>query len=277
MARPATVERRIERILADRAPPPRTGLLERLLLSGSVLILAIFAAASIPVDPLLPSPSLDRPLAPSFTPVAIDGSLLDRYAGYYRNRQTGSVMVVARDGDRLLTHRAGLPPVPEYAYSDRDFFLTTVPQQNTFVADARGRVLRVVHHQNGRDESMDRLDDDAEGARLTEAVERHFADERAAHVARAIDPALLRSYSGIYALEPGVAITVAADGDALSVRLTGRPAHSFRAYGNRQFFSTDAAAQISFALGEGSLAPALILDQGGRDRVAPRIAANPAG
>lgn len=46
--------------------------------------------------------------------------------------------------------------MPEYAYTDRDFFPTAAPQQNTFVTDAMGRVIRVVHHQMGRHEILER-------------------------------------------------------------------------------------------------------------------------
>src|SRR5215470_14579120 len=57
------------------------------------------------------------------TRIAIDPKLLDTYVGFYRNATTGSIMVVTRDGDHLLTRRAGNPPVPEYPYTDHDFFL----------------------------------------------------------------------------------------------------------------------------------------------------------
>ena len=207
---------------------------------------------------------------PSYQPVAIDPALLDRYAGYYRNPGNGSVMVVTHVGDHLETHRAGFPPVPEYPYTDHDFFLTTVPQQNTFVTDPSGAVQRVVHHQDGRDELLDRLDAEA-GQRQASAVEQRFTDQRASHVERSINPALLDAYIGVYALGPQVTVTISRRGDALYFQMTDRPAHEFHPYGDRDFFSTNAAAQISFVPGLDGKASAVVLHQGGQDRVADRI------
>ena len=268
MARPATVERRIERILAGGRAPLRAGGIERILAAGGVLCLTAIAAISL-VGRTKTEPVRALYLSSLYRPVAIDPALLDRYAGYYRNAGNGSIMVVARDGDHLTTHRAGLPPVPEYPYTEHDFFLTTVPQQNTFVTDQSGAVVQVVHHQNGRDEVLDRIDADA-GEIQAAAVKQRFAQERAAYVERPIAAALLDAYAGVYALSSRSTVTVTRRGAALDVQFNGRPSHEFHAYGERDFFSATAAAQISFVTGPDGRARAFVLHEGGKDRTAER-------
>src|SRR5260370_662935 len=131
------------------------------------------------------------------TPIAIDPKLLDAYAGYYRNAKTGSVMVVTRDGDHLLTRRAGNPPVPEFPYTDHDFFLTAAPQQNSFIADASGAVIRVIHHQMGQEETLERIGTE-EGEREVAARMQRLAAERAPHSMVSIDSHLIGLYGGRY-------------------------------------------------------------------------------
>ena len=269
MARPGTVERRIERILTGNRFPPRTGFIERSLAVAGVLCVALIAAVSIAHKSGTHMP-LRISRSPSYTPVVLEPGQLDRYAGYYSDLKTGSLMVVTRAGDHLETHRAGLPPVPEYPYSDKDFFLTTVSQQNSFMTDGAGRVTGVVHHQDGRDEVLDRIDDGA-GRQQAAEVEKRFADERAAHVQRPIDPSLLETYTGAYALPPNWIATVGRRGNTLFLQFAGRPAHEFLPYGDQDFFSTSAAAQLSFVAAPRGKARAFVLHEGGQDRVATRI------
>jgi hypothetical protein len=196
--------------------------------------------------------------------------LLDAYAGFYRNAETGSVMVVTRDGDHLLTRRAGNNPVPEYPYTDHDFFLTIAPQQNSFVTDASGQPVRVVHHQMGHDEILERISAEA-GQQAVAALDQRMADERAPHVEVRIDPKLLDGYVGTYQLTPQLIFTVTRDGDTLLAQLTGQPAYQVHPYTDHDFFYTVVAAQLSFVPGADGKATAVILHQNGRDRTAPRV------
>jgi hypothetical protein len=190
--------------------------------------------------------------------------------GFYRNAKTGSVMIVTRDGDHLLTHRAGYPAVPEFPYTDHDFFLTTVPQQNTFVTDASGAVIQVVHHQMGQTETLDRLSDE-DGKREEAAFAQRFADERAPHAEVAINPQLFDGYLGTYQLNPRMVFTVTRDGDKLFARLTGQQTYQLHPYSDRDFFYTIVAAQLSFVVGADGKASAVILHQNGRDQTAERV------
>jgi beta-lactamase regulating signal transducer with metallopeptidase domain len=266
MARPATVHRRIERILAlsDRLAPVNTA--KRAAYALAVAPLA-FATAVSAAPPDRAAVAQQRE---PHTPIAIDAKLLDAYAGYYRNPKTGSVMIVTREGDHLLTHRAGNPAVPEYAYTDHDFFLTIAPQQNSFITDASGAVVRVVHHQMGQTETLDRLSTE-EGERAAAEVLARFEAERATHTEITIDPKLLDGYVGTYQLNERMVFTVTRDGDKLFARLTGQQTFQLHPYSDHDFFYTIVAAQLTFVAGADGKATAVILHQNGRDQTAERV------
>jgi hypothetical protein len=269
MARLTTVHQRIERILAQDKRPVRVNGRARAACAVAVAPLALAAAVSL-AGAAPPSKAAAAQQLEPHTPIAVDGKLLDSYVGFYRNAKTGSVMIVTRDGDHLLTHRAGYPAVPEFPYTDHDFFLTTVPQQNTFVTDASGAVIQVVHHQMGQTETLDRLSDE-DGNREVAAFAQRFADERTPHAEVAVNPQLFDGYLGTYQLNPRMVFTVTRDGDKLFARLTGQQTYQLHPYSDRDFFYTIVAAQLSFVVGADGKASAVILHQNGRDQTAERV------
>jgi beta-lactamase regulating signal transducer with metallopeptidase domain len=268
MARPATVRLRIERILTQAERPLRPDWRKRATFAAAVAPLAL--ATAISISKAAPSKSeFDRQREPH-TAISIDPKLLDAYAGFYRNAETGSIMIVTRDGDHLLTRRAGNRPVPEYPYTDHDFFLTVVPQQNSFFTDASGAVVRVVHHQLGTTETLDRLSNQ-DGERAVAEFMQRLNDERTPHSEVAIDPKLLDGYVGAYQLTPRLVFTVTRDGNKLFARLTGQQAYEVHPYSDRDFFYTIVAAQLTFVVGADGKATAVVLHQNGRDRTAERV------
>jgi beta-lactamase regulating signal transducer with metallopeptidase domain len=264
MARPSLVCQRIERILSEQAAPRRVGRFRQVMMAVGVAPVAMLAAVLLAeADPAAPS---NEP----HTRITIDPKLLDSYAGFYRNAATGSLMIVTREADHLLTHRAGNQPVPEYPYTDHDFFLTIVPQQNSFVTDAAGAVVRLVHHQKGRDEVLERIS--AEAAELEESARlKRLSDERTPRTAITIDPHLLDGYVGAYQLKPLLVFTVTRDGDRLFAKLTGQQIYEVHPYTDHDFFYTIVAAQLSFLSGPDGKASALVLHQNGKDQTAPRV------
>ena len=263
MARAATVSLRIERILAERTAPRRVSRWRQVLIAAAVAPLATCAAALF--ADAAPQDAVVEQQAPH-TRIAIDPKLLDAYVGFYLNPTTGSLMIVTREDDHLLTRRAGNEPVPEYPYTDHDFFLTASAQQNSFITDASGAVVRVVHHQRGRDETLERIT--AEAAQQT--LQR-FAEERAPHTAISIDPHLLDGYVGTYQLNPQFVFTVTREGDRLLARLTGQQTFEVHPYTERDFFYTIVAAQLSFVPGPDGKASAVVLHQNGKDQTAARV------
>jgi serine-type D-Ala-D-Ala carboxypeptidase/endopeptidase len=179
-------------------------------------------------------------------------------------------MIVTRDGDHLLTGRAGNPRVPEYPYSDHDFFLTVAAQQNSFITDASGAIVRVVHHALGQTETLDRLSED-DGKRELAAFMQRLEAERTPHVEVAIDSQLFDKYVGAYQLGPRKIFTVTRDGDKLFARLTGQQTYQLHPYSDHDFFYTIVAAQLTFVTGAEGNATAVVLHQGGYDRTAERV------
>ena len=269
MARPSTVCRRIERILAQDERPLPAHWRQRAVYGIGVAPLALATAMSVAGAAPPNKAALDQQREPH-TPIAIDPKLLDAYVGFYRNAETGSVMIVTRDGDHLLTGRAGNPRVPEFPYTDHDFFLTVAPQQNSFITDASGAVTRVVHHQRGQTETLERLSAE-DGQREVAAIMQRLEAERAPHAEVAINPQLLDGYIGAYQLTPRLVFTVTRDGNKLFARLTGQQTYEVHPYSDRDFFYTIVAAQLSFVAGADGKASAVILRQSGQDRTAERV------
>lgn len=269
MARPNTVCRRIERILAQDGRPLPAPWRHRAAYGIGVAPLALATAISIAGAAPPNKAAVDQQREPH-TPIAIDPKLLDAYAGYYRNATTGSIMIVTREGDHLLTGRAGNPRVPEFPYTDHDFFLTVAAQQNSFITDASGAVVRVVHHQMGQTETLERLSAE-DGQREVAAFMQRLEAERASHVEVAIDPHLLDGYVGAYQLNPRMTFTITRDGNKLFARLTGQQTFEVHPYSDRDFFYTIVAAQLTFVVGADGKATAVILHQRGLDRTAERV------
>jgi CubicO group peptidase (beta-lactamase class C family) len=82
--------------------------------------------------------------------------------------------------------------------------------------------------------------------------------------------ATLGEYVGSYPLAPTFALTIALDGDHLTVQATGQPAVRIWASARDEFFLRVVDAQISFTRGTDGTVDGLILHQGGRDQRAPR-------
>lgn len=263
MARPATVSLRIERILTERNAPRRVSRSRQFLIAAAVALPATCAAALF--ADAAPQDAVAEQQAPH-TRIAIDPKLLDAYVGFYLDSVTGSLMIVTREDDHLLTRRAGNQPVPEYPYTDHDFFLTAGAQQNSFFTDASGAAVRVVHHQRGRDETLERIT-----AEAAQPILQRFAEERAPHTAVSIDPHLLDGYVGAYQLNPQMVFTVTREGDRLLARLTGQQTFEVHPYTERDFFYTIVAAQLSFVPDADGKASAVVLHQNGRDQTAARV------
>jgi len=275
MARPAAICSRIERILAEATPPARVSRRSQILSITGVLALGIAAAgplAAVSLPPADDDTASTEP-APPYQRITINPKLLDADVGFYEDMVSGSVMIVTRDGDHLVTGRLGLGRVAEYPYSEHDFFLTTVAQQNTFVTEPSGRIVAVIHHNNGLDTRLERISPET-AARLQATYDRRVAEELMPHTPVKLDAAVLEDYVGYYRLAPTYILTVTRDGDQLFVQGTDRKRFPVFPYSVRDFFYTAAAAQLTFITYNDRAATALMLHQNGRDRTAARVGAD---
>ena len=80
----------------------------------------------------------------------IEPTLLDRCVGRYQFGP-GSILSVAREGNRLWAQRTGQEKLQIYAESDRDYFYRVVDAQITFEDPGQGPTTALVLHQNGQD------------------------------------------------------------------------------------------------------------------------------
>ena len=109
---------------------------------------------------LRPAIPLAKPQAPApqRTEIAIDSTLLDRYAGRYEPGP-GAVFVITREGDGLMLQLPGLPKLRLRPESPRTFF---VPENTrvtvTFEVDSAGRAVRLMLGSPTGDVPAQRLD-----------------------------------------------------------------------------------------------------------------------
>ena len=109
---------------------------------------------------------------------AVSAKVLDGYVGRYRLGQT-SVVTIAREGDQLYAELTGQPRAAIYSKSEREFFYKIVDAQISFQVDAQDQTTALVLHQNGRDQTANRISD-VEAKQLEEALVKRVKDQTAA-------------------------------------------------------------------------------------------------
>jgi hypothetical protein len=109
--------------------------------------------------------------------VAVDQRSLDSYLGRYKLTPT-FIFSVTREGDQLYVQATGQPRAAVYPSGNREFFYKIVNAQITFEADAQGRIIGLVLHQNGRDQNAKRIDEE-EARALEETVATRFKEQTA--------------------------------------------------------------------------------------------------
>jgi beta-lactamase regulating signal transducer with metallopeptidase domain len=274
MARHATVGARIERILNETTATLGIGWRSRTLMIVGIIPLIVAVAGPLSLsEKTTVAPhsivALMDPRAPHQR-IIIDSQLLEADVGFFEDKATGSVMIVSRDGDHLLTGRIGTPRLAEYPYSEHDFFLTTSAEQNTFIADRNGKVDRVIHCQNGLETTLERITP-VRASQLQAAYDRHITEELRPHTQLPITSDVLDKAVGFYALTSTYIFSITREGDQLFVQGTGQKKYPVFPYSDHDFFYTSAAAQLTFVSADGGQATMLILHQDGRDRTAQRV------
>ena len=89
-------------------------------------------------------------------PIAIDAKLLAEYAGRYQQSEVVTLEVKV-EGDHLLVRFTGQQWYHAYPETMKDFFLTKVDAQLTFVRDADKKVSNLLWNQFGEQQVMPRL------------------------------------------------------------------------------------------------------------------------
>ena len=149
MARPATVRRRVERILAAREPPARADWRLRVLVAGALLpLVAVCAVTVARGTPPVPTASEAREQS---------DPALARYAGFY---QAGprAVLAISAEGSRLSAQFTGQPRFELTRANDTDYVSAAPPVRVSFALDGEGPASALVLHRNDREWRARRID-----------------------------------------------------------------------------------------------------------------------
>lgn len=179
--------------------------------------------------------------------------VLDKYVGRYQ--LTPSVFFdLKRDGARLMAQLTGQAYYEIYPKSETSFFYKVVDAQIDFNRDATGKVESLTLHQNGADQTADKISDQPAAERKTIKL----------------PSASLDNYPGKYQLNSEADFTIRRDGDRLLARLTGQAFFEIFPESETEFFYKVVDAQLTFVKGPDGKMKALILHQNGADQRAER-------
>jgi CubicO group peptidase (beta-lactamase class C family) len=136
------------------------------------------------------------------------------------------------------------------------FKLIGVDAKITFVHDAAGKVNQLILHQNG-DQTATR-----QGAMKAEPPGERKEVK--------VDPKVLESYVGNYAITPQFVMAVTLENGQLMVQATGQPKLEMFPESDTKFFLKVVDAQVSFVKDDSGKVNALILHQSGANQKAVR-------
>ncbi|HEV2328625.1 MAG TPA: serine hydrolase [Verrucomicrobiae bacterium] len=92
---------------------------------------------------------LDAPRTKDLLEAKVDPAAYDSVAGQY-DYGGGAVMTVTHEGDHLFAQLTGQSKYEIFPESETNYFWKVVDAQVTFVKDNSGKVIKAIHHQNGR-------------------------------------------------------------------------------------------------------------------------------
>jgi hypothetical protein len=165
MARPSTVRRRIERILAARSVPARLNWRQRMLVATALLPVVALCAVTIArgTPPAQPIPAAATPQ------YSVDANL-DRYVGSYQ-LNPWRVFTITHEGDGLSAQFTGQPRGRLVPASDGDYAYEPMRARISFIIDGEQPAPALILHQNlGGDRRAERID-----AARARAIEERFA------------------------------------------------------------------------------------------------------
>ncbi len=186
--------------------------------------------------------------------VQLEPAILDGYTGRYQLTPL-AFFSVRRTGSSLEAQLTGQPYFEILPENRTNFFYEVVDAQITFNTDASGRATSLVLHQNGLDQTANKISDEPSKERT----------------AIKLNPKVYDTYAGQYELAPGAVFTVKRDGERLMVQLTGQPFWEVFPESETNFFYKVVDAQLTFVKDAQGEVTGLILHQNGVDQMAKRL------
>ena len=184
--------------------------------------------------------------------VTIDPKLLDDYVGRYTVHPR-LVLVVTREGNKLMIEQPGGGKLQVLPESDSKFFFRVMDGQISFIRDEDGKVNKLILHQFGRENTGTKV------------------DPKDGPVEAKIDPKILDAYVGKYKSESGVLVTVEKKADGLTARLPGQTALAIYPQSETEFFYKLIMAEVVFTKDEKGKVKELVLKQGGQELRAAKL------
>jgi hypothetical protein len=201
----------------------------------------------------------------------------ERQVGFFRHDPSvasNSVLMVTEDRGRLFVQQTGSPRFELLRQSDDVFAPPGLGDRYVFEGPPGepGAVL-IIH----RDNASTRLDrTDAAAARRAEsAFATKLAEQARPRAATAVSQEQLNRYPGHYSPQSGPVIEVTRVGDQMFAQVTAGPRHEIFPETKTRFFYRIQATQLTFVEDAGRVI-GLILHQGGRDHLIPRVSAKQA-
>ncbi|HEV8073402.1 MAG TPA: serine hydrolase [Opitutaceae bacterium] len=159
------------------------------------------------------------------------------------------VLVVTREGNRVFAQLGLQPRFEFFPKSETEFFWKVVDAEVTFVKDANGKVVRAIHHQNGRTIYAPRLEDIVE-IKLPAAV--------------------LAAIVGRYDFGKQIAV-ITQDGDRVFTQMGDQPRFEIFPKSETEFFLKEVNAQLTFVKDANGKVVSVINHQNGKTHNAPRL------
>jgi hypothetical protein len=100
----------------------------------------------------------DEGVAETQQEIPLDRTVLDRYAGFYRQPQINAVIPVTRDNDRLLAQWNWQRKFPIYAKSETEFVSKTGKIHIRFIANGTAPAPTLIWQGSGSELRMERID-----------------------------------------------------------------------------------------------------------------------
>ncbi len=156
--------------------------------------------------------------------IQVDEKLLASYTGRYDYGQ-GMILKVTLVGKQLYAQMTGQPNFPIFPASDSVFNWKVVDASIKFVTDETGKVNHAIHHQNGQEIKVKKMQDEA---RIS------------------VDPAIFDGYAGKYDGGNNLIIVVTKEGDKLYMQGPGLPKYQLIPASVTEYFTEEIKARFTF-------------------------------
>jgi D-alanyl-D-alanine-carboxypeptidase/D-alanyl-D-alanine-endopeptidase len=198
------------------------------------------------LDPSVPLTSAPAPRARTAVPVATE--VLTGHVGRYEVAP-GRAFNVTLEGGQLYARLGRQGANAIFPSGPNEFFYVGVDAEISFERDAEGHTTALTLHQGGVDYRAPRVE-----------------PPNKVHV----PPHVLDRYVGHYQLAPDVVLAITRQEGVLYAQLTGQRMSPIFSVSERDFFLESAGATLSFELGPGGNAAAVVIHQDGTDQRAVR-------